>query len=539
MRERIEQLAWVTSAETSEIPEGFHAALHIGINGETYIDLSLVPENSRLQLTFEDATPHPRPIHIRGLKREAFVSLIRTNVQPAPEKVDIHLDVGTEGNVAITSEAPAHLLTVGAERNYTGQIEILSGMVTLANDLPEETPVLLNGGHLSLVASRQNLRVSGKSAITTSGGSPIRIDRLTIHERVDLKFTSNTPPIVANLVGDVPKSSLMITDIPGNSWTWQVENISALAIAIEKPVRIPSRSADRIQISGPISIEFGANSTASDLTFTPNEAGTPKLVALTGSVIDNLSGTVALGPVSGCVLTGSNDGFDITQVTSAMTDPALRSSVLTGFRIPGQLPGRHILASMSDVYYLDPDTRSLPGSEHGWHKQLCRWWSYKQDNESKQRDAMRELRQNIEVLRELQRLVIEKGSPGSTRTKVAWNSYRLRHRGTTSRVEYLSLAAYRLVGYGERPMPAFTTWLVTAACTAGLRLGLHPDLSPDGILLFLRETVHQAIGPLTGLLYAGNSSLNSPWDYLARAVVAVPLATGLFAFRNYVKSRQG
>jgi len=131
-------------------------------------------------------------------------------------------------------------------------------------------------------------------------------------------------------------------------------------------------------------------------------------------------------------------------------------------------------------------------------------------------------------------------SPASVRTMLAWCAYRVRHSHTTGKVERLILWAYRLIGYGERPMPAFILYFFLALLMSLIWLrheGL--TLTTAGISHFLTVTTGWLISPLHLLnLTQDKDSIvgfSQPWDTFARLLIAAPFATGLLALRKYVK----
>ncbi|TDC31616.1 hypothetical protein [Kribbella albertanoniae] len=537
----LEGLREVPVVTKVDIPEGFDSALDLTIAGPAHLDLSNLPEGSNTQMRFA-FVGGMHAVHLRHLDRSARLSLLLEEVNSQPDRVDVYLDSAFLGDVTLASGAGNRPLTIGAHDEYRGRVEIQSGTLALLRGFPAAAHVAVTGSTLRLESDRDYVTVRGTSSIDLPGGNVPRIMLLTVIGSADLRFPAKKAPIVVQLTGQSDAATLRFgSDYAGRDWT--VEMLTDLRLEAQSAVQIRSKFVQDCKISGPAHLTLGTGSTVNSLTCSIDTGEQhPTLSADEDSVVDELSGTLTLGMVSKCHLIGSADGFLIADIKTSRNVPRaadhLAGSVLTGFRTPHGLAGRDVLAAMADTYHVDPDTADLPGSEHGLLQPLKRWKQHRSTSDRHRRQLDRGLRQDAELLRELQRLVIEKGAPGSTRTKVAWNAYRLRHRGVTSRVEYAVLAGYRLLGYGERPMPALFTWMAVSLCVAAISLGLKPDPTPHGLLTLLGEAGKQAVGPLTGLLYAGNSSLTSLWQHLARAAVAIPLVTGLLAFRNYVKSRQ-
>jgi hypothetical protein len=85
----------------------------------------------------------------------------------------------------------------------------------------------------------------------------------------------------------------------------------------------------------------------------------------------------------------------------------------------------------------------------------------------------------------------------SVRTKLAWCAYRIRHLQTIGKTERFILGAYRLIGYGERPMPAFILYLVFALVVTLVYLSDESlALTAAGIGHFLTVLFGWLVGPL-------------------------------------------
>ena len=88
-------------------------------------------------------------------------------------------------------------------------------------------------------------------------------------------------------------------------------------------------------------------------------------------------------------------------------------------------------------------------------------------------------------------------SPAAVRTLLAWCAYRTRQSVTPGHIEKGVLGAYRLIGYGERPMPAFVLYAVVAVVMTVIGLHTLPlDITLSGIGKFLREYVGWLISPI-------------------------------------------
>jgi hypothetical protein len=129
-----------------------------------------------------------------------------------------------------------------------------------------------------------------------------------------------------------------------------------------------------------------------------------------------------------------------------------------------------------------------------------------------------------------------KGAPASVRTNLAWCSYRMRNVTAPGRTEHFVLSLYRMIGYGERVIPALICYAVVALMTT--TISLHAaDLSvtPAGIRLFLETWRNWLASPLHLLRLTDSITDSSLWQTLGRALVAIPFVTAVLALRNYVK----
>lgn len=99
-----------------------------------------------------------------------------------------------------------------------------------------------------------------------------------------------------------------------------------------------------------------------------------------------------------------------------------------------------------------------------------------------------------------------------------------------------------MLGFGERPVPAFLTWLLLTviATVALIMLGEGKQYSFSN---FIPVYMNEAISPLGTFVGTGGTEVlgeaGSPtpsWQYLLRALTAVPLVVGLLSLRKYAKA---
>lgn len=509
------------------------------------LNFSEVPQGTNLRVLVDQISSGRRMaqrITLRGLHEDSSISVVRGDLTHAsPETELVWLDSTVLGvvQVAVTgaNEAP---LTVGADDGCTARFVAAGGAVILSTTLPQTVEVTAAGGIVSVAGRRELLQVTGRvslSSVPSRDAQPV-IGNLLVGNSAALSASSRHPaPVIENLTSRSERTTVRVEPVSQSGETWQVRRIEKLTIESEAAIRI--RGLERlhhVDFRGPIEVNIAPGGLADLVTFEANAAGPPKLAAGSGAILEGLSGAVAIETLRGAHLAGSKDGVQLASVDAG----GFADAVLTGFTVPQGLQGRQLLAEMSGVFHLDPHTADLPGWDKRWTWTLGRLVRYMRLREApsavQSTEPPRRLYHDAEFLRELQRLVIDKGAPGSTRSKVGWCAYRLREL-TARRTERLALSVYRWVGYGERPMPALVTWLVVAILSAALVLGGGLDLSWDGFTRLIGEALRQATGPLAGVLHGGESDVDRDWEYLLRAAVAVPLVTGLLALRNYVKSK--
>lgn len=133
-------------------------------------------------------------------------------------------------------------------------------------------------------------------------------------------------------------------------------------------------------------------------------------------------------------------------------------------------------------------------------------------------------------------LAASRGAPASVRTNLAWLSYRMANLTAPGRAERFVLWLYRMIGYGERVMPAVICYAVVALTCAIISLHAAAfSLSPSGFHLFLGRWGDWLASPLH-LLHFNDSITDTGWWFtLGRALVAIPFLTAVLALRNYVK----
>ena len=155
-----------------------------------------------------------------------------------------------------------------------------------------------------------------------------------------------------------------------------------------------------------------------------------------------------------------------------------------------------------------------------------------------------EIRERAERIARLSDVVGRRVNSGNSRAWLNWSIARLQHRGLRLfAYERLFRSAFRVVGYGYRPGPAFLTWVATAA------MGLvyawwHEDPAKDPVVfgwsMFERlgEFMFLPIGYLQFADANGALSLTPPIaDIGIRVLIGVPFLFMLLSLRQYFRTR--
>lgn len=277
-------------------------------------------------------------------------------------------------------------------------------------------------------------------------------------------------------------------------------------------------------LQGPAQVLVQADSRVAGLGSHPY-LGANELSAAPATVVSGLAGPWRLNEVAGTHVSGGPRGFELVGIAAFSESRAdtVRDAVVTGFSLPSPTERRSAVAALEAAHHVDPRTSALPGAgrRYRWPRPLFL---------RRAPEMSARLAEDAEFVDALARLAREKGAPGATRTKIAWCAYRLRHLAARSVWERLTLAGYRLLGYGERPAPALLCWLLLAVLSAAVSVwAVDPQASA------IDEFLSYAFAPAGVLMRTGATAEPHAWQYLLRAVVAVPLVTGLIALRNFVK----
>ncbi|MBB5790814.1 hypothetical protein HD601_005389 [Jiangella mangrovi] len=511
---------WVLTLTTTGRPHGF-------------VDLSAVPPAFALLIEFVGAAGYElTPIRVSGLRRDCVAEIVFSG-QPGgvvvtdnlgtlrfrqdlddPAESSLFLGPGTDGRLVLDSGIYA--LAVGAVRNVlieVSQRAYVSFLGWLRD--PAQLPTVRLGFQMLAQAGQWGADQPPCPAVfglKAPGGAYLRVTAGT---------SESKPSARLDVVGATALSVGAAVDI----------SIGRPRRGVD-PFSLSVRGAgglSNVMLNGPTEVWIEAASRAHGLISQPF-FGTNDLFAAPATVVTGLTGPWNLRRVEGSHVSGGLAGFELMSVAAADSGSradTVRDAVVTGFSLASHTERRSAVAALESAHHIDPRIDRLPGAgrRYRWPRQLFL---------RRERDLVARLPEDAEFVDALARLARDKGAPGATRTKIAWCAYRLRHLSARSVWERLALTGYRLLGYGERPGPALLTWLVlalTATVLSAQVVGLGQSA--------FDEFLSYAFGPAGVLFQSGGPDQPHPWQYLVRAIVAVPLVTGLIALRNFRQAGTG
>lgn len=317
-----------------------------------------------------------------------------------------------------------------------------------------------------------------------------------------------------------------------------VDQATSSHVAIQEGARIRVSKASDLTVRGPGTFVVGSN--ADRLNFASPPA---RLVALRHSAIVSARGEVVLQQVTDCSIVGISlttprdfadhtNSLIIADVESA--DSSLSGASLSEFALPVSLGG------LSTISRLDKHAQHASPLIHGGLPGLGALSGLRLSAYLKPKLSETELLVRAEYSRSLADLARSKGASASVRTTLSWARYRMRSIVAPRRTERWLLAAYRVLGYGERFVPPLLLFAVLVLFFNVLSLR-HESfaLDPGSIRYFLRNLLDWALTPLHLLRLTEpdvrHAAFSEPWDTLARLLIAIPFGTAILVMRKFVK----
>lgn len=488
-----------------------------------------------------------REVRVAGLHEDCHLDLAVSLGSPLNEYPRVILEDGVVGSIKLNSQKPMQRVAVFGGDSLR-EIAIAGGRFVFDSHQSTIQRLVIEAGDVS--ASPSTLVLHGGSE-----HSPIPLESLTsAHVQIiDRTFVS-----IANgssfgrLVGGGEAPCLVLSRAFGSgklmdeAVSLEVRELSDLTIDSDHrtTVVVVKQLLENVTFENNCSVSLAAGATGSKARFKmPTDASRgPMLTAGERSTLLDISGSLTLRSARQAYLEGARTGFKLqvvpeTDPSESSTDPAenCRDATVRGFEVPDGIGGLATLNLLSSANTLSPHTDNLPGANMTLFRR--RGFSLLAQHSP----SHLELRRRAETMRRMRELTREKGTSGAIRTKVGWCAQRLRHATTEGRVEKTALWFYRLLGYGERPLPALATWVALAAIVSILLVWTSGELQDPTSWEFSKAVwpvfLEHAGGPIGSLTSTGNPTFDESWLYLVRALIAVPLVVGALSLRNYV--RQG
>lgn len=221
---------------------------------------------------------------------------------------------------------------------------------------------------------------------------------------------------------------------------------------------------------------------------------------------------------------------------------ALTGATLRGVLINDDATGRQYLQELREAAVVEPNVDGLRVRKAAWRLPFAR------RRLTRTTSMMRAVDDASFFAQELAGLVDNKCGAGSIRTKANWAAYRGRHLTAQSGWERFALGLFRLVGYGQRPGPPASLWLVLALLLTLPSLALTGQLpnGPISSTILTAEAFEQFVSlllsPLFLLRLAGDPQLAVVTDIstlillLVRATVAAPFVFFVVAMARFLRA---
>ena len=164
-----------------------------------------------------------------------------------------------------------------------------------------------------------------------------------------------------------------------------------------------------------------------------------------------------------------------------------------------------------------------------------------------------------ETAAELARLLVDRVTSGNSRAWLFWCVERLQHRSLeTHGFEHLFRSAYRMVGYGFRPMPAVSTWVLMALLGLlwGLGIGAVETTIADqeGILSVITDTnpisadasligryLEFLLYPISAVGFGASSGVlrlqPTSVDLIARVLIGIPFVFVVLSSKRFFRTQ--
>ncbi|WP_157930819.1 hypothetical protein [Glycomyces xiaoerkulensis] len=268
------------------------------------------------------------------------------------------------------------------------------------------------------------------------------------------------------------------------------------------------------------------------------------------ATLRNFSGRCRIDKAAGATIEAAQgESFQYVGVRSGRPDTGdrVRGLTLRGVHIEPGREGRSRLVELTEVRVLEPaiNLKTYPDQ---WRRPFRSIDSLRKraKNDPDKEKAVDDLLDCTYFYQELDTLIADKCGSGAIRSRTAWNRARAQHL-RSRRTERWMYGLFRLVGYGQRPIPPLLAWIGLALAATLAAIGLGADVSPTPgefatLWLYLLFTPFVVLR-LAAETQAPNTDLFIGLDPLQRQLIlpmqVLVLAAFLFllaAIRNYMRS---
>ena len=430
-------------------------------------------------------------------------------------------------------------------------------------------------GAWQLVAAHQSVMLTSRSAIRT-----MIVDRVVkFRDEVRCQRLLNARPpkgdewpvvlgdsvIVEDQDQDV--SLLVLDSQAAITFNHISAFVSVAAVRARVTLRLLRGDHSNLTVIGPVDVEVASQAQVQSLygrclATDEKPAYLPRLMVGPFGIISGLQGEWRVRQVAQAALYGRKelDGFTIYDVMDDNAVSALdifKQASLENVRVNSGFKAAYVWECLLSARYINPILAKTPVSNYRFSRQtrarvrrfnaimssdtLVKSFGVFINVSSSGLTVAREQTAHLEDLwiRGCARACDAKGAAGPRRTLARWARYRVRAESKPPIYERLLLAAYRLIGFGERPGPAFATWLIGVfTLTAWHLRGRSLQMNWEGISHVWRTFAFWA-APSFGLINLPelpdgvNRDVNT---FLLHALLAIPLLTGVVALRKFMKA---
>jgi len=477
---------------------------------DEFSELRLVPQ-SRLPVVELEGESDECTIVVEGATRIDFKNEVKRRV-----RVDLR-------NQVLSSNVPR---TVVITDGRLSSLEIVDGNVTANGRMETKELILWIDQSIDFDCEELNLR---RNDLLISVSHRVKIDRVCDGRSIE------EDPLIINFRR--PDGSADVITSIGELKSEACINLLNVGLSV-------TTNSANMKISG---IGFLHLPRGANLNSVSIESSQVSLRLDEDSELRGFSGSCLIEYASNATIEAPpEDFFDFVGMKQSRNGSIL-GLTLRGVRIVPGHAGRTRLSELSDVRVFEP---FINKSDY-----LPEWKDigFSLAGLRKKAKSKPELQKKVSSLidrayfyKELDALVVEKCSSGSIRSRSAWDRIRAQQL-TSGRVERSMYGIFRLVGYGQRPVPPLLTWVTVALLTAVSAVLLGADvhfLSKDFVIVFTHFLLtpfvlfkFAADGQIPGQdIVSGTSQLDRHILILLQVLIVASFVFFVTALRNYMRS---